>query len=112
MESVRNAVDFASTALWRFENGDESIRRRVADRLGTDFYLTLGKLEIRVHPLLVPFLTVGPGETGSGQLKRTQLGQLNPSWSAIRDYVRCLSLGATPISKPSEDFGVDEGVAY
>lgn len=78
--SVENALAFCSNAQERFANGDARDRREVACLLAEKYVLTLGRLEITLHPLLVRMCAFELHDSGSGNTKRTQSERLSPSW--------------------------------
>lgn len=78
--SVENALAFCSNARERFAHGDARDKREVACLLGEKYVLTLGHLEISLHPLLVGLCAFEPHENGSGNTKRTHDKGVSPSW--------------------------------
>jgi len=79
-QSVVNATRFAASARQRFDSGDPEVRRQVISRLAQNYFLTLGKLEFTLHPLLRPFVTIEPREIGSDKVKSPSSTPLNPCW--------------------------------
>lgn len=89
-QSVENVFDFAFSAKSNFERGGPKVKKEIALRLGQSYFLTLEKLEIVLHPLLVPILTIEPPESGSGSKKDGGFDTFRPSWLAIPDQIRNL----------------------
>jgi len=86
--TVENVFDFAVNARRNFELGDARLRREIAGQLSVKYFLTLGKLQIDPHPLLVPILTFEPQESGSGNKKDGSDEAVRPSWLGMWDDVR------------------------
>jgi DNA invertase Pin-like site-specific DNA recombinase len=86
--TVENVFDFAVNARSRFASGNTQMRREIAAQLGISYYLTLGKLEIEPHPLLVPILAFEPPDIGSGNRKDGGDDALRLSWLTLRDDIR------------------------
>lgn len=87
-QTVENVFDFAVNAKRQFETGSVRLRKEIAAQLGINYVLTLGKLEIEPHPLLVPILGFEPEENGSDNSKDGGDNALRPSWLGMRDDVR------------------------
>ena len=93
-QTVENVFAFAVNARQRFETGDTRLRREIAAQLGVNYFLTLGKLEIEPHPLLLPILTFEPQINGSGIKKDGSEEAVRPSWLAMWDDVLTLATGS------------------
>ena len=93
-QTVENVFDFAVNAKRNFEMGDARLRREIAGQLGVKYFLTLGKLQIDPHPLLVPILTFEPPKSGSGSKKDGSDEAVRPSWLGMWDDVRTLATGS------------------
>lgn len=91
-QTVENVFDFAVNAQYNFEQGDAKLRKEIAARLGINYCLTLGKLTIEAHPLLVPILTLEPAEKSYHNKKDGPGGAVRPSWLAIPDEIRTLAI--------------------
>ncbi|BDI31509.1 recombinase [Capsulimonas corticalis] len=89
-KTIENILDFAVNAPRCFATGDTKTRKQIAMQMGAKYLLTLGKLEIVPHPLLVPILTFKPLENGSDKYKSDGLRDVDPSWSTIRDAILTL----------------------
>lgn len=89
--TVENVLDFAVNAAHNFEHGDTKLRKEIAARLGIKYFLTLGKLEIEPHPLLVPILALEPLEKGSESKKDGSCEAARPSWLGMRDEILTLA---------------------
>jgi len=87
-ETVENVFDFALHAKENFEKGDTRLRKEIAGRLGLRYCLTLGKLEIQPHPLLLPLLAFEPPKNGSYNKKDGSLEAVRLSWQAVSDQIR------------------------
>lgn len=87
-QTVENVFDFAVNARRQFERGDIRLRKEIAAQLGINYVLTLGKLEIEPHPLLVPILGFELEENGSDNRKDGGDNALRPSWLGLWDDVR------------------------
>ena len=92
--TVENVFDFAVNARRNFEAGDAGLRREIAAQLGARYFLTLGKLHIEPHPLLVPILAFELGESGSYNKKNGSAEAVRPSWLGMWDDVRSLATGS------------------
>ncbi len=91
-QTVENVFDFAVNARRRFETGDTRLRREIAAQLGVNYFLTLGKLEIEPHPLLVPILALEPQKIGSGNKKDGSEEAVRLTWLGMWDDVRTSAL--------------------
>lgn len=89
--TVENVLDFAVNAAFNFQHGDTKLRKEIAARLGIKYFLTLGKLEIQPHPLLVPILALEPLEKGSGSKKDGSFEAVRPSWLGMWDDILTLA---------------------
>ena len=87
-QTVENVFDFALNAKRQFETGDVRVRKEIAAQLGVSYVLTLGKLEIEPHPLLVPIMGFEPEENGSDNRKDGGDNALRLSWLGLWDDVR------------------------
>lgn len=87
-QTVENVFDFAVNARQRFETGDKRLRREIAAQLGVNYFLTLGKLEIVPHPLLLPILAIEPQKSGSGIKKDGSEEAVRLTWLGMWDDVR------------------------
>lgn len=92
-QTVENVYDFAVNAQHGFELGNTKLRKEIAARLGVNYYLTLGKIEIVPHPLLVPILTIEPAEKGYQSHDNDPDDTHRLVWSATTDEI--LTLAAT-----------------
>ena len=90
-QTVENVFDFAVNAAYNFEHGTTKLRKEIVARLGVKYVLTLGKLEIEPHPLMVPILGLEPHERGSDNKKDGSDEAVRPSWLTVRDDVRTLA---------------------
>ena len=90
-QTALNIFDFAVHAKERFETGDAKTRRHVASLLGLHYVLTLGKLEIEPHPLLVPILGFELPEIGSTNNKNGSEEAVSLVWQTLGNTVRTLS---------------------
>ncbi|MBV9471141.1 MAG: recombinase zinc beta ribbon domain-containing protein, partial [Abitibacteriaceae bacterium] len=91
-QSVNNVFDFVVHAKYNFEQGGPKIKKEIAQRLGISYLLTLEKLEIVPHPLLVPIFTIEPPKSGSGSKKDGGFDTFRPSWLTIPDEIRNLAM--------------------
>ena len=87
-QTVENVFDFAVNAKKQFEIGDTRVRKEIAAQLGINYVLTLGKLDIEPHPLLVSILGFEPPQSGSGNRKDGGNDALRLSWLGLWDDVR------------------------
>jgi DNA invertase Pin-like site-specific DNA recombinase len=102
-QTVENVFDFAVNAKFNFENGNTKLRKEIAARLGINYYLTLGKLEIVPHPLLAPILTIEPEEKSSESNKNDDDYTPRPLWSATTNEILTLAM-SLDISFPKIDW--------
>jgi hypothetical protein len=72
-ETVKNLFDFAQSAADLFKLSEDDWKRYVGGLLAESYVLTLGKLVIRVHPLLAPLCRLEPPKTPSQRVR----GRLN-----------------------------------
>ena len=97
LETVRNLLDFCTSAYARFAEGDVRSKREVAYALGGQLALTLGTLDIEPHPLLAVIRSLEPLERGSGKQKQGTSALSNPTWWTMRDgFRRVLDAGNPP----------------
>ena len=89
--TIENVFDFAVNAKFNFEEGDTKLRKEVAARLGFSYCLTLGKLEIVPHPLLVPILGFEPHKNSYQNKKDGSLVAVRRSWLTTWDEIRTLA---------------------
>jgi len=98
--TVENVFDFAVNAKHNFDHGDTKLRKEISSRLGISYSLTLGKLDIVPHPLLVPILTLEPQKRGFGNKKDGSIEAVRLTWLAMWDEVRTLAIRLeTPFAK-------------
>jgi len=90
--TVENVFDFAVHAKERFETGNTAMRRHIASCLGVHYVLTLGKLDIEPHPLLVPILGIELPKIGSTNNKNGSEDTVPLVWQALGNTVRTLSV--------------------
>jgi len=88
--TVENVLDFAVNAPRCFREGGLKARKEIAKQLGAKYTLTLGKLEIEPHPLLVPMLAFEPLKNGSHNEKDPHHGDESPSWQYMLDGILSL----------------------
>ena len=87
-EALERVMNFCGTAYERFTRGKVRDKREVAHALGGQMSLTLGKLEIRPHPLVEVICCLEPTEKGSDKQKQGTAALPNPTWWAMRDHIR------------------------
>lgn len=87
-ETFKNVLAFCSTAYERFLTGDARTKREVAHAMGGTLSLTLGKLEIRPHPVMDAIRRLEPVKRGSESQKKGISALPNPVWWAMRDDIR------------------------
>jgi len=91
-ETVLNVFHFAVNAELAFREGDIDTRRSICQMLGIKHVLTLGKLEIEPHPLLVPIITFEPPESSSQSHDSGDSDHQFSEWLGIPDKVRTLAI--------------------
>jgi len=75
-----------------FRGGPEHFLLPYEDSLlGIKYFLTLGKLEIVPHPLLVPILALEPQEKSFQNKKDSSLEAVRPSWLGMWDEILTLA---------------------
>lgn len=92
-QTVENVFDFAVNAQYNFEHGSPKLRKEIAAHLGVNYLLTLGKLDFRPHPLLVPIMQIEPAKKGFQRDKDGSLASVYPAWCSIPDTIRTLVIG-------------------
>ncbi len=87
-EALEKLMNFCGTAYERFTKGKVRDKREVAHAIGGQMSLTLGKLEIKLHPLVEVICCLEPSEKGFDKQKQGTAALPNPTWWAMRDHIR------------------------
>jgi site-specific DNA recombinase len=104
-QTAENVYDFAVNAKISFEQGNTKLRKEIAARLGVNYYLTLGKLQIEPHPLLVPILTIEPAKKSYQSHDNGPDDPHRLVWSATTDEILTLAANLD-VSFPKMDWAV------
>jgi len=84
---INGVLDFRVRAYERFNTGDVRSKRQVAHLLAVSYVLTLGNLQITLHPLLDAIGRFEPPGRISESTKKDPNGSANPSWWDTADNV-------------------------
>lgn len=90
-ETVLHVFQFAVNAAQVFREGDVDTRRAVCHLLGIKYVLTLEKLEIEPHPLLLPILRYEPVENSSHSQNPGGSDDQFSGWLGLRENIRNLA---------------------
>ena len=90
-ETTRKTLDnyfrFVTMARDAFIRADHKTQRHIAARLAEAYVLTLGKLEITLHPLLAQLYMLEPPKSGPHQVQRAKVGPTNPQLCTLVDNI-------------------------
>ena len=89
-QNVKNLIAYATRAADLFARFGEKVKREVATVLGTGHLLTLGHLELQVHPLLRPLLALERPKDGPHKVQTEPHGAPSPQLCAVVDDIRTL----------------------
>lgn len=98
-QSVGNLMDFATSAATLFATRGEKAKREVATVMAEGYLLTLGQLDVQLHPLLEPLVTFERPKTGGHQVQTGVQRRSRPSLCArLESNQRLLAPQASTLS--------------
>ena len=101
--TIGNMFGFLRKAGESFAPAPEKLKRQIATLLAESYLLTLGKLEVDLHPLLRDFATLEPPKKSKQQDRKAPSVARNPKlWSVVDNIVTLLR--ETDAAFPHIDF--------
>lgn len=89
-ETVRNGLNYLSTAYQRFTQGSLREKRQVATLLAQEYTLTLGELQLKPDPLLDALRSIEPPWEDDHKVQPAISASASPALSAVTDYILTL----------------------